>query len=406
MGDWNRPKPPTTHSINIEALGLPPGATILGAIYPDDPSFPAISAWGSGTMLWFSVPKSYRGYATVNIACDPYPLQQTKLYVAGVQQDLTYSGPIDAVTFPPPIPPRPSPEKVNHWRGAFCIPQACPGLPFDGQYYGPSYGMQDDAGRAQMRQAYLDRGYTHFVYDWRGDVYGDDYGTLAPDVNRAFRDLLELRQAGFVNVVCIDSSDLTLAQALIDKCAELIDWVFPFWEMNGALFGNNVYVVDQWDDAAHRWIAQAGAPASYCLTDNIVSVRQMCPSPIKLGVHFTPGHGAAGDNEPLWWQCVAGVTPYYPRLVDALFSQDDKWGDPTGAGLGFESTAVRLLGIQGGWEPMAQNPCLDVAFEQTTSMTYRDPTHTADWTEQMQVDYMTTFLQQAPHAAGSCDGIR
>src|SRR6185295_13082808 len=98
-------------------------------------------------------------------------------------------------TFQPRII-RPLPN-LKDWKGAIVIPDALPGIPFgDGRrIWTAAYGCYDHDWRALIRNAYAQRGYTHFVYNCAGLPYAGDYPELADDPMRVERDLRELIDA-------------------------------------------------------------------------------------------------------------------------------------------------------------------------------------------------------------------
>ena len=79
--------------------------------------------------------------------------------------------------------PKPPPASLRDWRGSFVIPGALPGIPYgDGaRIWTPAYGCYDATWRAKLRDAYVQRGYTHFVYNCAGLRMRDDYPELADD---------------------------------------------------------------------------------------------------------------------------------------------------------------------------------------------------------------------------------
>src|SRR4051812_19592998 len=206
---------------------------------------------------------------------------------------------------PPPIPPI-IPD-VRVWRGAFCIPDALPGIPYgDGKrIWTPAYGCYDDVWRAAILEAFKQRGYTHFVYNCASPdgVYHNDYPAMPDDPARARRDLLEIRAAGLVPVVaaCNDANGGSVEpyRPFVEN-ADLIPVCFPMWEMNGPLG------VD---------VMQGGV--SIGRVGDCVRAVRAAAAHADCYIHFTAGHGAGAEPEGEWWQWAAALG------VVGLLSQDD-----------------------------------------------------------------------------------
>lgn len=279
--------------------------------------------------------------------------------------------------------PKPPPPSLRDWKGSFVIPHALPGIPYgDGaRIWTPAYGCYDATWRARMRDAYVQRGYTHFVYNCAGLPYAHDYPELADNSDRVEADLLELIEAGLVPVVCAtdDRNPWVVCQSFTNN-ADLIPICFPIWEMNGPV-GNDDKAIEEQNckDAILR--TRAAAPDAACY------------------LHFTPGHGSISyANEMAGWQwCQAHGTVGLLAQGDNKFAAEDS---KTG-GEGLESTAVRLAGLtdQGapaGWAGMSQ---LTVKFEYGIYDSYY-----ANISERAMRDYTRDFLAWAPHVSGYCDG--
>lgn len=281
---------------------------------------------------------------------------------------------------PPPVPPLPD---LHVWRGAFCIPNALPGIPYgDGmRIWTPSYGVYNDEWRGRILDAYVLRGYTHFVYNIASPdgVYHNDYPALADDPGRARRDLTEIRARGLVAVVacCNDANGGTITPyASISANADLIPVCFPMWEMNGPL-GVDTMV---------------GGESVGRIGDCIRNTRAAAPASL-LYVHFTAGHGAGAEPEGEWWQ-------WFSRTQQGagLLSQDDHWDDPANTSAGLSDTARHLHGQVGGWEGLNLD---NVAFELQTTALYH-----YGRTEQQGLDFMTQVLSHTTGIAGFCDSGR
>ena len=269
------------------------------------------------------------------------------------------------------------PAVLLPFRGNFCVPGAIPGLPWapDGRLWTPAYGCYTDQDRATIRQVYRAHGYTHFPYNCAGLPYGSDYPELADDPSRVARDLVELKSAGLLPLVCAtdDRKGGQLAQGFLQNPG-LITACFPMWEQNGVL--NN-------DEQAQK--------------DLILRVRQAAPLAACF-LHFTPGHGSISANEAAGWHWCQdqGV-----RGLLAQGSNEFPAGDPATEGAGLESTAIRLLGrtdlgAPPDWAGLTQ---VTIKFEYGISRVYRGGVSEAD-----QVAYTQAFLAHAPHVAGFCDG--
>jgi hypothetical protein len=280
--------------------------------------------------------------------------------------------------------PKPPPASLRDWRGSFVIPNGLPGIPYgDGaRIWTPAYGCYDAYWRDRMRDAYIARGYTHFVYNCAGLPYANDYPELADDWHRVERDLIELIDAGLVPVVCAtdDRNPWVLCESFVAN-VDLVPIVFPVWEMNGPL-GNPDKAIEEQNckDAILR--TREAAPDSECY------------------LHFTPGHGSISYASEIggWQWCQANGTTGLMAQGDNKFAAEDA---KTG-GEGLESTAIRLqgcveLGIPASWAGMSQ---LTVKFEYGIYDAYYNPT----LSEQAMRDYTRDFLAYAPHVSGYCDG--
>lgn len=275
-----------------------------------------------------------------------------------------------------------APANLHDWCGAFCIPDGLIGSPYgDGRrIWTPSYGVYNDDWRGRILDAYVLRGYTHFVYNIASPdgVYHNDYPALADDPARARRDLSEIRARGLVAVVaaCNDANGgTTTPYASVMYNADLIPIIFPMWEMNGPL-GVDTMIggesVGRIGDCIRN--TRAAAPHSLCY------------------VHFTAGHGAGAEPEGEWWQ-------WFHRQGGAgLLSQDDHWDDPVSTAAGLTDTARHLKGHVPGWEGLDLD---NVAFELQTTALYH-----YGRTEQQGLDYMQQVLNQANGIAGFCDSGR
>lgn len=274
-------------------------------------------------------------------------------------------------------PPPPLPD-LRVWSGSFCIPNALPGIPFgDGKrIWTPAYGCYDDAWRARMRRAYIERGYTHFVYNCAGLPYANDYPELADNQFRVARDLDELEGDGLVPVVFAtdDRNPWVLCQSFIANGARIKICV-PVWEMNGPL-GNPDKAIEEQN-----------------CKDAILRTRNASPQ-ADCYLHFTPGHGSISYASEMggWQWCQQHGTIGLLAQGDNRFAAED----PKTGGEGLESTAIRLAGIHPAWQGLHQ---LTVKFEYGIFDMYHgnvDETTTREYT--------AAFLAHAPTVVGFCDG--
>ena len=250
------------------------------------------------------------------------------------------------------------------FKGAFCIPDALPGLPFgDGRrIWTPAFGCYEERHQDQILRACLDRGHTHFMYNWVGWPYGSDYPCLQADPKRTRRDLQKIQDAGLLAIVClldeIEGNRSAYAEGMIDECGDLIPISMLMWECN------EVLRPDVWNDESRRWTFGDMIPLCVWAANRL-------PKTFRA-IHFTSSHGAGGDNEPLWWTHVtSGYAPQWlpPGLLQGQLHQTDFFHEPRHTGEAIESTAVRLTGkIDNAAWAHAKAEC--IAFEQQTTMLY------------------------------------
>lgn len=275
-----------------------------------------------------------------------------------------------------PLPP------LLPWTGAFVIPDALPGIPLgDGRrIWTPAFGCYTAAWQQQIIQAYQARGYTHFVYNCAGQIYHDDYGYLPDDPARVRRDLLTLRAAGLIPVVCAcDDADGGSVYPWVSFVAnsDLIPIAFPMWEMNGPL-----------GVATREPDGQYTGRIIDCIRHTVIAAPDA-----EVYLHFTAGHGAPGyPDERASWRYVRDAFGVRGLLSqDAGYDRNALTGDPEGTAAGLADTAMRL----------GEERLLNVAFEQVTYPTYN---HWAGWDEAHQRAYGAELMRLAPHTAGYCDG--
>lgn len=280
----------------------------------------------------------------------------------------------------------PQPVNLRQWKGAFCIPDALPGIPFgDGhRIWTPAYGCYDTRWRQAIRDAYVARGYTHFVYNCAGLPYSGEYPELADDPMRVNRDLIELGLAGLVPVVvATDDRYPDIVLESFKENAPSIVIAFPCWEQNGPLDN---------DEGRQKRLIDA--------------VKEAAPT-ADLYLHFTPGHGSISYQDEVagWHWCeehgTLGLLGQGPNRISGT--------DPLYEGRGFETTAARLAGDVGyvvpDWDGSAVPPSwgglhqLAVKFEWGIYESYY-----GGLGEAALQDYTAKFLSVAPHVAGYCDG--
>lgn len=304
----------------------------------------------------------------------------------------------------------PDAAKIRAFNGAFCIPDALPGIPYgDGRrIWTPAYGCYDDAWRAKIRAAFAQRGYTHFVYNWCGLPYGTDYPELARDSQRARRDLTELLDAGFVPVVALTDDrtgvDLEYALDFIAQCGDLLKHCasFPRWEMNESLG------VDVWD--GEKWVGEV----TRFVSDLSAALAVHAGALVAPYVHFTPNHGSGGDREPEWWQNVTTrpAAWYSPKTGErgntsigccrGNLKQDNRWDDANGTSEGLQTDAMRLnpaLGQQArlGWPPVDADV---VCFEIQTTALYH-----LGRSEQAGIDFTSAVFAASHEGYPSLTGV-
>ncbi len=275
-----------------------------------------------------------------------------------------------------PIPP----GNLRRWRGTFVIPDALPGIPYgDGRrIWTPAFTCYNDLWQGRMLDAFLSRGYTHFVYNCAGSIYHSDYPVMSDDPVRTRRDLIRIRAAGAVPVVCAcddqNGGNVVPWRAFTEN-ADLIQIDFPMWEMNGPL-GNATYNGD--------------GTFSGRIVDCIRNTRVAAPH-ADTYLHFTAGHGSIGIPEREGWRFCQSLGVVGLLSQDNGYDRNPTTGDPEGTAAGRADTAQRLGTLS----------LLNVAFEQATWPTYQ---HWAGWDESHQCAYGAYLLEHGGNIAGYCDG--
>lgn len=230
------------------------------------------------------------------------------------------------------------------FRGAFCIPNALPGIPFgDGnRIWTPAFGCYagtpwQDAIIGQTKS----RHYTWFEYQVSGWPYHQDYPELAVDVPRIVADLTKLKQAGLATIIAFDDTrlDLSYLQPVAAATQGLVDCVMGIYELNGVVSWN--------EDEVARILEQQ---------------HQLWPNAVNAFHSTTQDNGGKGFGERPFWQRVA-------PFVDVYFLQQSAFNHtlPDTANRASDFS-VRLQGPNAGWVQLRRGMIL---FEETTSATYR-----------------------------------
>lgn len=275
-----------------------------------------------------------------------------------------------------PLPP------LLPWKGAFVIPDVFDDIPLgDGKrIWTPAFGCYTRDWQAKIIAAFKARGYTHFVYNCAGQIYHNDYGYLPDDPARVRRDLLALRRAGLIPVVCAcddANGGNVVPWASFTANADLIPIAFYMWEQNGPMG-----VADRQPDGSYTGR----------LTDCVRNCHAAAPK-AKWYFHFTAGHGAPGYPEEraswVWFKQNFNTAGLLSQ--DAGYDRDPATGDPEGTAAGLADTAMRLgqIGLE------------NCAFEQVTYPTYN---HWPGWNEEHQRAYGAELMRLAPQTVGYCDG--
>lgn len=278
----------------------------------------------------------------------------------------------DSLGLPKPIPAVPS---AAPFRGAFCIPNASPGIPFgDGQRdWTPAFGCYAGTGwQERMIKNQLDRHYTWFEYQISGKPYRDDYPTLAVDVARIVADLTKLKQAGLATIVAFDDTrlDLSYLQPVADATQDLVDCVMGIYELNGVVNWNE-------DEVIRILKAQ----------------HDLWPRAVNAFHSTTQDNGGRGFGErPFWERAVAEAH------VDVYFLQQSGWNhsvnDCADRAHDFH---IRLMqnpdrpDVKPGWVTLPRGM---VHFELSTSVIYRG------WTEAQGVQLMDQVLAAIKQKSG------
>ena len=275
---------------------------------------------------------------------------------------------------PTPVTWRPVETEIRHFRGAFCVPDAWPGIRFgDGaRLWTPAFLCYTDAEQDEFIRRYKAANplYSHMVINLGGTTYHNDYPELPDDPAGARRGIVRLLNAHLIPVCCAtnDNEPDRVLDAYRQN-ADLIDCSFVMWEMNGP--------------------CQGDSDRMFAITKAVREAAQKA----KTYIHFTAGHGSMGEPEGEWWKKCAAIG------IMGLFSQDDHWDDAANAAAGLEDTAAHLHGQRAGWEGLNLD---NVAFEQTTTPVYHKY---PGWDGAKQRAYGDYLLAHCPNIAGVMDGF-
>jgi len=279
----------------------------------------------------------------------------------------------------PVVPPVPLDQPFH---GAFCIPDALPGIPFgDGRrIWTPAFACYRGLGDWQDRMiAVLQaRRYTWLEYQLSGRPYGSDYPEIPLDVAAIVADLTKIRQAGLGTIIAFRDdvgTDCAYLQPVADATQDLVDCVMGIYESNG-VFAE--------PDGSY-------SAATYAKVEDVLrQQRALWPRAINAFHSTSQMNGQRGFGERDFW---ARLMP----IVDVYFLQQTAWtstlADTANRAQDFTE---RLMGGKSGWPVLRQGVVL---FEETTSRTYRD------WTEAQGVAMMDALLGLiTPRPVGFMDG--
>ena len=143
---------------------------------------------------------------------------------------------------PPPVPPL----KWDPPRGAFCIPNGAPGLPFgDGRrIWDPAFACYDVPDQQRILNAHLDRGHNTLEYQLSGWPYHQDYPEIPVNPYQALADLTLIKQYGLQTMVAFDDTrwpDLSYLAPVARLTQHVVDCVMGIYEVNGVVQDLEVY---------------------------------------------------------------------------------------------------------------------------------------------------------------------
>jgi len=227
--------------------------------------------------------------------------------------------------------------------GAFCIPDALPGIPYgDGKrIWTPAFGCYSSDWQDRIIEETRKRHYSWLEYQVSGRPYGWDYPELAVDPARVVRDLTKLRLAGLRSIVAFDDTreDLGYLEPIAAVTQGLVDCTMGIYEVNG---------VFDWDEARVLRILER--------------TKQLWPKAINAFHSTTQDNGSRGFGERPFWDAAAPFT-------DVYFLQQSAWNHEFASTVDrAEDFCYRLIPGNNGWPKLRYGVVL---FEETTSVTYR-----------------------------------
>jgi hypothetical protein len=270
---------------------------------------------------------------------------------------------------------RPTQEEVDHYRGAFCIPDAF--LDHSDQYgdnvriWTPALLAYDDERQDIIIDRYLQfyPEKSHFVINLGGSTYHNDYPHIDDNPSVARKAIIKLLNKKLIPICCAtDDENPDVVLESYKTNSDIIDDAFIMWEMNGP--------------------CQGDSDRMFAITQKTCEANPR----IHPKLHFTAGHGSMGEPEGEWWKRCAEIG------IGGLFSQDDHWDDVEHTAEGLEDTAAHLHGQRPGWEGLN---LINVAFEQTTTPVYHKY---PDWDGLRQRAFGDYLLAHCPSIVGVMDG--
>jgi hypothetical protein len=238
-----------------------------------------------------------------------------------------------------PAPPLP----FVPFSGAFCIPDALPGIPFgDGnRIWTPAFGCYPEHWQHRICDEMRLRRYGWLEYQVSGKPYREDYPELAVDPARVVHDLVLLRQRGLRSIMAFDDTkeDLTYLEPIAAVTQDLVDCTMGLYEVNG---------VFDWDEDRVARVLER--------------TKQLWPKAINAFHSTSQDDGGRGFGDKTFWLRVA-------PFVDVYFLQQSAWNHSFAATVDRAMDfALRLIPGSNGWPKLKYGMIL---FEETTSVTYR-----------------------------------
>lgn len=287
-------------------------------------------------------------------------------------------GPTDPydIVLPALVPSVPAPLPFVPFTGAFCIPDALPGIPFGdhARIWTPAFGCyRGTPWQGAMLAEIVKRGYGWIELQVSGNPYHTDYPEIPLDVPAMVADLIACRKAGVRTILAFrddQGPDLSYLAPLAAATQGLVDCVMGIYEMNG-VFQDNI--------------------------DTVASVlhqqRVLWPKAITAFHSTTQDDGSAGFGDSAFWNRVAPD-------VDVYFLQQSGWNHAVAATADRCSDfAWRLNNGHNGWPQLKYGV---VEFELTTSVTYRGQPEA--YGVQMMHDVFAAMTDPTAKPTGFMDG--